>query len=414
MTTGPMSTTPPAAPNALVAAQAALDGWRRRLVAANRNVADLADHPGFLALRNRLRGTVQPGLQGGSAAAATRLVASLDELSRSVDLLGGAIARADAILGHGVRRILAPDTVAAEARSVLEGASIEVVLTEVPVLQRGLLDGSKAVVQLTPEQLLATMGDAFTATARTLEALADGEARTALLVAEAETALAGLGEDAEAIALRGKLAEARTLAAADPLAGVAAAEAVVAALTAARQASEARLKALQDAKVGLQQARADLRQLDEELTRIEGSAMHCAARVSPAPGVPDMMQARELPGWLERLAATLDAGRVSAFCVGLDRWRSMLAAQQAALAAAKAAMAEALARREELRGRFGALQAKQVAVAARLGAVPPEIEGLATALQGRLFRARTPLAEVAAEMTQYEAMLARAASGRSA
>lgn len=409
----PSAAAPVPASIGLTAAGAALDAWRRRLLAANRNVADLADHPGFLALRNRLRGAIQPPLQGASAEAAQRLVASVDELSRSVDLLGGALSKADAMLNQAMRRLLNPDAVAADVGAILEGASIEVVLAEVPVLQRGLLGGSKAVVQISPEQLLATMGEAFKATAQQLAALNDGEMRTTKLVAEAEAALSGFAGQAEAADLHEKLAAARILASTDPLAAVAAAESVVAGLAAAQQAVEARKQAMAEAQRALQQARADLRQLDEELTSITNAAIHCAARVFPAPEAPDVTQARELPGWLGRLATTLDAGRVGAFQVGLTRWRSMLAAQQMALAASQAAIAAALARREELRGRFGALEAKQASLASKGAVLPPDIEAQAIKLRGYLFKARTPLAPAAAEMTQYEAMLARAASGRS-
>lgn len=371
----------------LAGVDAALEGWRARVAAAGRNVAELSELPEFAALKAAAR--VRSGAGGGGGDAG-RVVATVDELWQGVLLLNAMLTRAEAARA-AAGRLWMPGEIGAVVR-ILEGPSISVALGASPVLHRRLLGGATDTAVVSPGELLATMEGAFD-TARTMLARIAGAAEAVgVLRAQLLAAVGGVAGE-----LPGRAAELAVRVGAresDPVGTLDALEALRPAVDAAC-AGAATLRAARErlARLGV---------LRDGLEDAMGRAGPLVAGLVPPvpPG-----ELAELPGWLDRLGRTLDTERTEAFTVGLASWSLLAERGTAFWQAALDGVVGALAVREELRGRFGALQAKH---RARHPGPDAALDGIAAELRAALAGA-SDLVAARRAMVAYEARLARPA-----
>lgn len=379
----------------LAEVDAALAAWRGRLAAASRNVAELSELPEFMALKAAER--------AGAAAAGGRVVATVDELWQGVLLLGEAIARAEAARAAATR-LWMPGGLDAVTQ-VLDGPSVGIKLGESPVLHRRLLGQAAETAWVSPGRLLETMEAAFDSARALLARVATARERQAALRATLSAAVESLARDARPEA-PGLAARLDGCTAAEPLAALDKLEALRPAIDAACAAMAGAQAARMQAGQAMLAARTRLAQLAAIQAQAAQAADQAAVLVAgPIPSGP-LAQASELPGWLDRLQRTLDAGRLEATMAGLASW-GMLAGQVAAgWQAVLDQAAAALALRDDMRGHFGALQAKHQARGA-----DPALAGVAADLRAALFGARADLPAARRLLAAYEAGLARPSLG---
>lgn len=364
----------------LDAVDAELARWRSRLAAASRNVSELSELPAFLDAKRATAGT------GRLASEARILVATMDELWQGVLLIGAALDRA-AEVRRGGSRLWRGEEAAAAALEVLTGPSIRVDLQATPVLHRDLLAGARATATVSPDTLLRTMTAAFDSARARLARLEDSAGQAA--------ALQG-GLHARAAALPGDWSA--RLAAADRPDVLDRLDALQA-LCPAVEAAEA-------AQAGIAASRAALDALRTQAAAALAAADTCRAAVAGSLPPLDGGALPELATWLDRIGATLAAGRTEASRIGLQNWRAQHDAMVAQTQALSDAAAAGLARRDELHARLGLLRAKRRARPAAGPVADPALTSLDGAAAAALAATPCDVQAAAAALRAYQAALA--------
>ena len=374
----------------LAQVDAALAAWRDRLAAASRNVAELSELPEFTALKAAAR---------TGAAEAGRIVATVDELWQGVLLLGEALDRAEAARAAATR-LWMPASLDAVTQ-VLDGPSINVALGTSPVLHRRLLGQAADTAKVSPGQLLATMEGAFDNARTLLTRISTAAEASAALRARLQSAVDGLAAEnrPDAPDLAARLA---SCSASNPLAALDELEALRPAVDAASTAAAASRAGRAQAAQALATARTRLAHLAELQAAAAQAVAKAAPLVAGSPPPGPTADAAELPGWLDRLARTLDAGRAEAFGVGLASWHALADRVATGWQAVLDDATASLAQRDDLRGRFGALQAKH---RARHPSPDPALDGIAANLRTALFGGPADLTAGRRLLAAYEARL---------
>jgi hypothetical protein len=302
-----------------------------------------------------------------------------------------------------------------ELRSLLDGESIELTRSEVPLAERDLLGGSEITVRCTPEQLLAHMSGAFD---EVKTVVADfGEAWGALTprataareaLEQAEALAAGLGE-AHRLDLDDAARETARLAASassDPLATAPGElDRLIGALHEIRRDLEATATLRRDFDAHLDAARALL--TDLETAAGEGRAAHEEAVLKVS--VP---AAHEVPVRTDDLGAELDEiarlARTGAWRDARSRLDAWTSRTEALLLGARRA-ARASRAPLEARNQFRALLEAYQVKARRLGVVEdPELEQTFARAHEALYTAPTDLALVAQLIRRYQELIGSA------
>ncbi len=362
----------------LEAVDAALAAWRDRLAAASRNVAELSELPDYTVAKQAGHG------HGRVADEARALAATMDELWQGVLLIGSALDRAEAARTRG-SRLWRGEEAATEAMAILQGPSVQVDLSDTPVLHRRLLAGPRATATVSPEILLQTMEVAFDRARQQVERIAAATGRADALQARLAAAVATLPPGP-------LIARLDAAARPDPLDRLDALEAL-------RPAVEAKADDFARGRAGLAAARSALASLAQADAAARVEAERCRAAVATT--LPPATTALpELTAWLGRLEQTLATGRLQACAIGLGNWLALhdrAAAETASLATLTTA---ALARRNELRARLGGLRAKHRA--------RPDLQAdpLAAAAKAAVEHDPVDLDSAAAALSAYQAALA--------
>ena len=302
-----------------------------------------------------------------------------------------------------------------ELRSLLDGESIELTRSEVPLAERDLLGTSEITVRCTPEQLLARMSGAFDEVKTVVAGF--GEAWSALTprvtaaqaaLEQAEALAAGLGEahrrDLDDAAR--ETARLATSASSDPLATAPGElDRLIGSLHEIRRDLDATATLRRDFDAHLDAARALL--ADLETAAGEGRAAHEEAVLKVS--VP---AAREVPVRTDDLGAELDeiaklarSGAWRHARSKLDAWTSrteaLLVGAQRAARASRAPV--------EARNQFRALLEAYQVKARRLGVVEdPELEQTFARAHAALYTAPTDLALVAQLVRRYQELIGSA------
>jgi len=303
-----------------------------------------------------------------------------------------------------------------ELRSLLDGESIELTRSEVPLAERDLLGSSEVTVRCTPEQLLARMSGAFDEVKTVVAGF--GEAWGALTprvtaaqeaLEQAEALAAGLGEahrrDLDDAA-RGT-ARLAASASSDPLATASGElDRLIGSLHEIRRDLDATATLRRDFDTHFDAARALL--ADLETAAGEGRAAHEEAvlkvSVPAAHEVPELAS-DDLSAELDEIARLARTGAWRDARSRLDAWTSRT---EALLVRARRA-ARASRAPVEARNQFRALLEAYQVKARRLGLVEdPELEQTFARAHKALYTAPTDLALVAQLVRRYQELIGSA------
>ncbi len=357
---------------------AELATWRDRLAAASRNVSELSELPEYGVAKQAARGT------GRVAEEARNLVATMDELWQGVLLIGAALDRAETARTRGSRLWRGPEA-AAEAMGILQGPSVQVDLSDTPVLHRRLLAGPRATATVSPGTLLHTMEAAFDRAREQLERITAATGRADALHTRLTTAVL-------AVPPGPLVAQVAACSQPDPLDRLEALEAL-------RPAVEQAAAEFERGRAGLAAARSALAALGKADAQARISADQCRSAVATA--LPEPTAALpELTAWLDRLTQTLAAGRLQGCAIGLANWLTLHDRAAADTNALATAANDALARRDDLRARLGGLRAKHRA------RPMPLADPLANAAKAAIEHEPIEFGRASAALAAYQAALA--------
>jgi hypothetical protein len=347
-------------------------------------------------------------LEGESAARWAAASAAITQLWQWHGLLAALVERAGAL--RGTRR-LPPDQLA-ELSALLDGRSIELAITEVPLAQRDLLGTSEATVRCTPDELLRQMSHAFdeakTAIAQITAAVQTSrprlDAARALLSGSAQLAeRLGEHERAGVVAAQTRLVALGDALSKDPL-SVSAGE--VDALVESVETIRRDLESLSELSSEIAGRLASAHDQLVELSKIvrEGEAAHAELVVKVvAPRVPEPLElGRDADAGLARIAELAGAGEWRQAREALDRWTASAGAlleRAREIVTANRAPIEA---RNQLRALLTAYQAKAKA----LGLIEdPTLEDIFKRAREALYTAPTDLSRAGELVRVYQERL---------
>jgi hypothetical protein len=308
-----------------------------------------------------------------------------------------------------------------DLRSLLDGASIELMRTEVPLAERDLFGSSEITVRCTADELLERMSRAFdeakTVVARfseTWTALTPRVTSAQAALDEARALAAGLGEshrpDLDEAARA--VARAATSASADPLSTAPEdLDRLIGSLREIRHDLEATATLRREFDARVAEARALLSTL--QTTAGEGRAAHAEALVKiSVPTAPEPPAPRDdLGAELDEIAALARSGAWRDARRRLDGWTSRTGALLDEAREALRANAAPIEARNQFRALLEAYQVK----AQRLGVVEdPELEQIFARAHEALYTAPTDLALVAQLVRRYQELIGSAATAQEA
>ncbi len=349
-------------------------------------------------------------LSGSSADRWARASAALTDLWRWQGQLKQLLERAEKL--RGPRR-------ANELRSLLDGESIELTRSEVPLAERDLLGSPEITVRCTADELLGRMSKAFdevkTVVARfgeTWDALTPRLTAAQTALDEAQTLAAGLGEHHRQDLDEAARAVARlaTSASADPLSTAPGdLDRVIDSLHEIRRDLDATVALRRDFDARVTNARTLLASL--ETTSGEGRAAHEEALVKISVPTAPEPSAREdgLASELDEIGSLARSGAWREARNKLDAWTSrteaLLDNARQAVRASRAPI--------EARNQFRALLEAYQVKAGRLGVVEdPELEQIFARTHEALYTAPTDLALVAQLIRRYQELISSAGAVR--
>jgi hypothetical protein len=395
-----------------------LSAWQDRLARVSRNLGEINDHPALLRIKARLRDRPDR-YRGETAARIDNTLAALGELWNDYLLLNALLDQAD-----GLRKQSGLfHTYDSEIDDLLDGRSITLPATHMPLAERGLLTTAEHSDKATADELLAAMEKIFTIAKDTVLAFDRVETRLApriAAIADEARVLTGranaIGEtgSAEIAGVAGRVEALASDLAADPLGAgtkVDEASAMLANWRARLDAAEQERAAVGAALVAARAAWQELR----DVSRRSQAAYEesCAEIVDPA----GLLRPTDAPiiaqfgAWLDRLDDALRNGGWRAAKVGLDKWmvsrNTRLAAERRICAANQAP----LAARDELRGRLKGLRAKANVHAVRGLRFDPEVVRVADEANSALNAQPADLRKAAGLIAAYEAAINLAIRG---
>lgn len=400
-----------------------LSRWQKAVEVVVTNVYELYEHPVYRTLAGSVGSQV--AVTGESRVGVEQACEAIRHLLLCGNELHAVVERARA-LRERLPRLFREEKMQ-EIERLLNGASIHVPGSDVPLTQRSLLSETVAAGRaLSLQEMLDTMVPAFEAAKRTIFEVdrAWSTLFTRLDAADAELARlrealrsSGLDEGTGLLDLQRKIEATRTMATLDPLGANRELEQLLApALAQARADIETTLADLRQTRADLAQAGALQREWDETQARAVAMADDCREKVAvSASGLPlppsSTDQLEDARRWLAQLDAMMtQAATRSPVKVGVRRWleaaRRHLDHDRAVLRAHQTLLDE----RQELRGRLDALNAK--AAGSGLAEDAPLADD-AQAARALLYQRPTPLAQARALVARYQTRLnARIAAAR--
>ena len=395
--------------------------WQKAVDVIVANVYELYEHPAHRALIGSSSGG-RITVTGESQQTVEQACETVSQLLLSSNELHGVVERAQA-LREQLPRIFRDEKLR-QIEGLLNGPSIRLPATDVPLTRRGLL--SEAVADgrtLSLQETLDTMVPAFEAAKRTIFEVDRIWTTLPDRVDAAEAELSRLHEAGRSgdphdspdwLELRRKMEAARAKVNLDPLGAVRLLEQEIGPALAQVQARlEAFAAERRQVEAQWAQAHALQRELAATHARAAAAAEDCRRKVETVPAPPQPLSDSQLEDagrWLVQLETMLPQAATRAPAkVGVRRWleaaHQHLDQDRAALHANQSLLDE----RQELRGRLDALHAK----AAGSGlAEDRELAEVARAARALLYRRPTPLAEARELVARYQARLSARIAGR--
>lgn len=383
----------------------ALARWRDELAVISQNLLELEALPIYRVAREKT-------FTGRTRKRVTRALEMVTTLWAHLALLEEVVNKAAAARRTLPRFRQGPAL--AEIERLLNGPSVTLGVTEVPLEQRGLLSAGERERRTTPAALKADMAEAFAqakavfldldqAWKRTGQALAGLGARAERLQQDAEAY--GRGTPAEISDLMARLASLRRKCRQDPLDAPADPER---ALRPYLEQAQARVAAFardrQRIVEDLRRARAELESL--RALRVRALELHqqCRNEVDDPDGPRAPGSLKELGEWLRALEAAHAEQRWEAARLGLVDWFRERAAVEARIGEAIDANTALLKKRQALADRWARARARTREHAAKGLADDRPLSKFAEKAEA-LLAGRTPLAEADLIIHSYEVRL---------
>jgi hypothetical protein len=390
----------------------ALDAWRGLLQVIDDNLCELDEHPTLRKLEGR-PGEPAVTLEGETQARVEPALRALREVWAHRDRLSEVIDQATE-LRKSVRPWSEPRQ-AAEIDALLNGPSITLRGTTVPLALRSLVTSAHERNTVTPDALVQGMQRSYADARDAVLAVDDAWNRLlpsftvrAQAIDEIQQRAASLhiSLDGECAALRAAVEHLRQRAERDPLG----------ALHAAAADLQPRLDRLRGQIVALQQTQmsvlADLSRADELLRElrttngtIDEARRRCRAEIRIVGGLAPPLDVGKIDGlanWLVTLCETADAERWTAARAGLDRWLVTAGEYLDAAGTALAASTAPLDRRDELAGLLRARRAQAEDLARRGLYLSPDAERAYRQAVAALATRPCEIAEVETSVSAYD------------
>jgi hypothetical protein len=345
-----------------------LADWRSKIDAVSQNLLELQNQATYQRLAGEA-GFPVPQFTGQTADRVQPALEAMNSLFQHFDLLAETISKAQH-LRQQIRGNPSNDRRSLEIIQLLNDASIQLPIVEIPLAQRSLLSGTHNQNSIRPDDLLMLMVQSFE-TARDVVLNVDRawqnletqlansfrqiqaiqsqastlEIPTSLELAQAAAALAQLHDRIDR----------------DPL-GVA--DEFSTAIAPLIQKSQSGLQQIaqqrQQVSSGIAQAAQQIQQLGRQQAQALSLYQEALSKTQGQPLLPplDPASLESLVDWQQTLATKLTTGMVQPLVVGLQNWQAKYEAARSVTAKAIASATAALELRMELRGRLQALQAK--------------------------------------------------------
>ncbi len=370
--------------------------WRSRVDVVAANLSELVSSQDARTVR--ARSGAGPGAYAGrTLVAAVEACAAMDGLWGDYLLLSGVIDEAVALARRPAGWLGGRDDATVER--LINGPSIHLPPTTVPLMSRGLLDGAEHERATTPTEVLEGMGAAFARVRDAVSAIVRSEAAADALAEMRRDARDDPSPEVRAILARAQAAATDPLAAEDLLRVLGAA--VEASRRGRREAAERQHALVRDLSAAHREVAAlgDARSACVEGVRGAIRVVNVDARNLPGAG-----RAGELEAALRDVAARAAGGDVEGARRDLDGVRAA-AARDAGVVALVAAEVEArLAEVVSLAGRVLALGAKEAALRAR-GHLQEGCGRLGDAARDEVARAPRRVDDLRRAVEAYEAAL---------
>lgn len=360
-----------------------LAAWEERLARVDESLLALEGDPTYQMLAGS-SGTRQP-LDGVTRARVSPALDALGELFEHRGRLTEVLDRAKELKKSA--GFFDKQQKMNEVAALLNGPSIKMGATPMPLAKRNLLDPAANDVAVMPEHLLAAMAHAYEVARDAVMQVSRAWATLEPVMMELERDLESLRKSAEDVgdtqAVGGELAAIerdlsayRVLVAKDPL-GV---ETSVGTSMGPRMAGvRQRIEGLVASKNRVLAGLAGAQQALHEHARAHAAALLVPDKVrgefgvTPIPACVGDELIAGLEDWRAKIEATARAGRWHAADVGLARWQETLTSYVAADAAVMRAYDSLVAKRVELSGRLSARRAQLQALVARGAAADPTL-----------------------------------------
>lgn len=352
--------------------------WQDKVNVISRNIAELTEAEATKRIRNKMLGRAKPAYTGLTLEKSQVAFKAIDVLLNDYLLLESVVTQAADL--HRRSNLFRSNE--EEVRNLLEGASVHLPPTHIPLTKRGLLDAGVHAEAATPEEMLNSMLRAFDEANGLVNDIDLAEASINVRLANFLTEAEALRAWAEKVGQQEVIAACDELQSADsdPLQASAVLDSMEQRFDDWRRQLETAEKEQTQLREGLERARGTIEQLEELSSRcrmaIEETNRGIAGHHSYIE--PTSREAIETHrAWLTRLETSVTTGRWKAGQAGLANLEASLDARMKAELKAYTHNRKSLDAVTDLRGRFKALKVKAKAYGERgipLAAALPGIQ----------------------------------------
>lgn len=352
--------------------------WQDKVNVISRNIADLTEAEATKRIQNRMRGTAKPALTGLTLERAQVAFKAIDVLLNDFLLLESVVSQAADL--HRRSNLFRSNE--EEVRQLLEGASVHLPPTHIPLTKRGLLDAGFKADSATPEEMLNAMLRAFDDANGIINDINIADESLNLRLANFLSETEALRAWAEKVGQQDIITACDELQSAntDPLRAAEVLDSLEQRFDDWRRQLEAAEKEQAQLREGLERARSTIEQLAELSNRcrmaIEETNRGIAGHHSYIePTSPEAVESHR--AWLVRLETSMTTGRWKALQAGLANLEASLDVRMKAEQKAYTHNRKSLDTVTDLKGRFKALKVKAKAYAERgmmLAAALPGIQ----------------------------------------
>ena len=351
--------------------------WVDKVTVISRNLTELTESEAAKRIRNRMRGMAQPAYTGLTLADAQAAFKAVDMLLNDYLLLESVVTHAANL--HQRSNLFRNNE--DEVRELLEGASVRLPATHIPLKKRGLLDAGVQAEAATPDEMLTAMLDAFNTANQTIVKIDEAEATLDKRLSAIQDETSALKTWAQKMGLQEILTACESLenAGSNPLQASQDLDALESRFDQWRQELAAAEKTQAALRAALERSRDTLQQLEDLANRsrlaIEETNRTVAGHHSYIePTSPEALKSHWT--WLARLEESASSGRWQAVKVGLTSFEASVDTLMKAELQAYTQNRKSLDTIAELKGRFDALRFKAKAYGERGMTLAPAIPGI--------------------------------------